>query len=153
MPDTSAPVLVVDDFATMTRIMKGIVNQLGYADVDTCQSGEAALAQLQKRRYAFILCDQEMDPMTGGDVAQRARAYPYNIRCPIIIVTASRELGAQCVRDGVHEFVDGFIFKPFKAADLQVKLTEVEERARSKKKRLEIQPLIFQGKEIVPPMS
>jgi two-component system, chemotaxis family, chemotaxis protein CheY len=151
MPDTSAPVLVVDDFATMTRIMKGIVNQLGFADVDTCQSGEAALEQLRTRRYGFILCDQEMDPMTGAEFAKRARAHPYNLRCPIIITTASRESAAQCVRDGVHEFVNGFILKPFKPADLHTKLLEIEERARSKKARLEVEPLLSPNKEIVPP--
>lgn len=153
MADTSAPVLVVDDFATMVRIMKNIVTQLGFTNADTCDSGQAALEKLQARKYAFILCDQEMDPMTGAEFAQRARSHPYNVRCPIIITTGSRESAAQCVRDGVHEFVDGFIFKPFKAADLLTKLAEVEERKRAKKALLERVPEVVARRETVTGMA
>src|SRR5690242_2320482 len=112
MTDSTQPVLIVDDFATMARIMRAIVNQLGFADVDTCPSGEAALAQLKLRKYGLIICDVEMDGMSGAEFAGRARANPYSVQCPIIITTASRESAARCVRDGVHEFVDGFILKP-----------------------------------------
>ena len=147
MPDLTHPVLIVDDFATMTRIMMGIVQQLGFADIDTCQSGEAALAKLNARKYGLIICDLEMDGMSGAEFAGRARANPYAVQCPIVITTASRESAAQCVRDGVHEFVDGFILKPFKAADLQTKLTEIEERLRVKRRHLEQQPVLTQAKE------
>lgn len=140
--DTSAPVLVVDDFATMVRIMTAIVARLGFADVDGCRNGEEALAKLQTRQYAFILCDHEMAGMSGAEFAQRARAHPFQVRCPIIIATASPEAAAQCVREGVHEFVDGFIFKPFRAADLQAKLDEIEERVRNKRALLARSPVI-----------
>jgi two-component system chemotaxis response regulator CheY len=149
MPDPTQPVLIVDDFATMTRIMKGIVNQLGFADVDTALSGEAALDQLKLRKYGLIICDFEMEGMNGATFAGRARAQPYAVQCPIVITTANRESAAQCVRDGVHEFVDGFILKPFKAADLQTKLTEIEERLRTKRRQLEQQPILTPVKEAV----
>ena len=149
MPDTSGPVLVVDDFATMTRIMKAIVHQVGFADVDTCPSGEAALAQVKLRKYTLVICDYEMDGMNGAEFASRARGNPYAVQCPIIITTGSRESAAQCVRDGVHEFVDAFILKPFKATDLQAKLLEIEERARSKK--VVLQPVISTRKDAATP--
>jgi two-component system chemotaxis response regulator CheY len=147
MPEPAQPVLIIDDFATMTRIMMGIVQQLGFVEVDTCQSGEAALAKLSSRKYGLILCDLEMDGMTGAEFAGRARGNPYAVQCPIVITTANRESAAQCVRDGVHEFVDGFILKPFKAADLQTKLTEIEERLRIKRRHLEQQPVLTPPKE------
>jgi len=133
MSDTDRAVLVVDDFATMARIMKSIVGQLGYADIDVCKSGEGALEKLKTRTYDFILSDLEMEPMSGGEFAARARSHPYLVRCTIIIAAGSREGAAQCVRDGLHEVVDGFIFKPFTASDLSVKLLEIRNRKRARK--------------------
>lgn len=142
MPDVSLPVLVVDDFATMTRIMTGLLNQIGFQDVDACLSGAEALGKLAVRRYGLILCDLEMDPMNGAEFARRVRIGPPPNECPILLTTASRESAAQCVRDGVHEFVNGFILKPFKPADLQLKLAEIDERLRLKKRQREQEPLI-----------
>lgn len=146
MSDTDRSVLVVDDFATMARIMKGIVGQLGYTDIDVCENGEAALEKLKARTYDFILSDLEMEPMTGAEFAARARARPYLVRCPIIITTASRDSAAQCVRDGLHEVVDGFILKPFMASDLRVKLLEIQNRKRARKFGLD-------GDEAAPPLQ
>jgi two-component system chemotaxis response regulator CheY len=142
MPDPSLPVLVIDDFATMTRIMTGLLNQIGFQDVDACLSGEEALGKLASRRYGLILCDLEMDPMTGAEFARRVRAGPPVNDCPILLTTASRESAAQCVRDGVHELVNGFILKPFTPADLQVKLAEIDEKLRLKKRQRAQEPLI-----------
>jgi CheY-like chemotaxis protein len=147
MPDVTQPVLIVDDFATMTRIMKAIVNQLGFADVDMCQSGADALGQLKLRKYGLIVCDLEMEGMSGAEFATRARAHPYAVSCPIIIATASREMAAQCVRDGLHEVVDAFILKPFKAADLHSKLSEIEEKLRAKRRHLEQSPVVSRKRE------
>ena len=135
MPDLSLPALVIDDFATMTRIMSGLLSQLGFQDIDACLSGEEALAKVATRKYGLILCDLEMDPMNGAEFARRVRTGPPVITCPILLTTASRESAAQCVRDGVHEFVDGFILKPFKPEELQVKLAEIDEKRRVKKRQ------------------
>ena len=146
MPDTKQPALVIDDFATMARIMKGIVSQLGFSDIDTCQSGEAALAQLNLRRYGFILCDLELESMSGAEFAIRARAQPYLVRCPIVLTTASRERAAECVREGIHDVVDGFILKPFKAEDLQIKLSDIDNRRRAKSQKVEQEPHLLRPK-------
>jgi two-component system chemotaxis response regulator CheY len=142
MPDPTLPVLVVDDFATMTRIMTGLLNQIGFGDVDACLNGPDALKKLSERKYGLILCDLEMDPMNGAEFARRVRTGPPANDCPILLTTASRERAAQCVRDGVHEFVNGFILKPFKPADLQLKLAEIDEKLRVKKRLLAQEPLI-----------
>ena len=142
MPDPSLPVLVVDDFATMTRIMTGLLNQIGFEDVDACLNGEDALAKLAERKYGLILCDLEMAPMSGAEFARRVRLGEPANECPILLTTASRESAAQCVRDGVHELVNGFILKPFKPADLQSKLAEIDEKLREKKRLRAQEPLI-----------
>ena len=142
MPDLSLPVLVVDDFATMTRIMTNLLNQIGFQDVDTCLGGEEALAKVASRKYGLILCDLEMEPMNGAEFARRVRSGPPPSDCPILIATASRESAAQCVRDGVHELVNGFILKPFKPADLQAKLLEIDEKLRVKKRQRAQEPLV-----------
>ena len=133
MLNRKLPALVVDDFATMCRIMKGIVQQLGFTEVDTCQSGEAALRQLNARTYAFILCDQDMAPMTGVEFARRARRLLHGIRCPIILTTSSRQTTSQWLRDDINEIIDGLVVKPFKAADLHARLIFVEERERRRR--------------------
>jgi two-component system chemotaxis response regulator CheY len=133
MLNRKLPVLVVDDFATMCRVMKGIVQQLGFAEVDTCQSGEAALKLLSSRTYGFILCDQDMDPMTGVEFARRARRFLQGIRCPIILTTSSRETASRWVRDDINEIIDGLVVKPFKAADLHARLIFVDERERRRR--------------------
>jgi two-component system chemotaxis response regulator CheY len=136
MLEEDCAVLIIDDFATMTRILKSIVNALGYSDVDCCQSGDDGLSQLTRRAYGLIICDLEMSPMTGAEFATKARARPYMVNCPIIITSASRGAAAQFVRDGVHEFVDAFIFKPFTAADLKAKISEISENRRAMQRRL-----------------
>jgi len=83
-----------------------------------------------------------MDPMNGAEFARRVRIGPPVNDCPILLTTASRESAAQCVRDGVHEFVNGFILKPFKAVDLQLKLAEIDEKLRVKERQRAQEPLI-----------
>ena len=70
MQDTNQPVLVIDDFVTMTRIMKSIVIQLGFADVDTCHSGQAALAQLN------VVTSTTVDPNSDSQVTRRTTRTP-----------------------------------------------------------------------------
>ena len=83
-----------------------------------------------------------MDPMNGAEFARRVRIDPPVNDCPILLTTASRESAAQCVRDGVHELVNGFILKPFKAVDLQLKLAEIDEKLRVKKRQRAQEPQI-----------
>jgi two-component system chemotaxis response regulator CheY len=124
--------LVVDDFSTMTRVMKTLAQRIGFEDVDVCHDGGTALDMLRARDYGFVLCDLEMHPMSGAEFARRARGEPWGSRCVIVLTTASRESAARAVRDGMHLLVDGFILKPFNSEDLRAKLLEITDRRSGK---------------------
>jgi two-component system chemotaxis response regulator CheY len=94
--------LVIDDFVTMTRVMRTLAQRIGFEEVDVCHDGETALGMLRARDYGFVLCDLEMNPMSGVEFARRARAQPWGSRCVILLTTASRESAARAVRDGAH---------------------------------------------------
>ena len=124
--------LVVDDFVTMTRDMRTLAPRIGFAEVDLSHDGETALAMLRAREYRFVLCDLEMQPMSGTEFARRARAEPSGSRCVIVLTTASRDSAARAVRDGIHLLIDGFILKPFNSEDLRAKLLEIMDRRSGK---------------------
>jgi len=65
--DVSMPVLVVDDYNTMIRIIRNLLRQLGFTDIDEASDGEAALARMRTRRYGLVISDWNMEPMTGYD--------------------------------------------------------------------------------------
>ena len=128
MSDTPLPALVIDDFATMTRIMKAILQQLGFDEIDASHDGPSALAMLRRKQYGLVLCDLEMEPMNGAEFARQARLEPNGANCLILITTASRESAAKAVQSGVHRMVDGFVLKPFRADDLRAKIADITER-------------------------
>ena len=74
--DPSMPVLVVDDYSTMVRIIRNLLGQLGFADVDDARDGESALAKMHSRRYGLVISDWNMEPMTGYDLLRQVRADP-----------------------------------------------------------------------------
>lgn len=132
MSERSARMLVVDDFVTMTRVMKTLAQRIGFEEVAVCHDGETALDMLRAREYGFVLCDLEMEPMSGVEFARRARAEPSGSRCVILLTTASRESATRTVRGGTHLLIDGFILKPFNSEDLRAKLIEIAERRSGK---------------------
>ena len=74
--DPSMPVLVVDDYSTMVRIIRNLLRQLGFADVDDASDGIAALAKMHAKRYGLVISDWNMEPMTGFDLLRQVRADP-----------------------------------------------------------------------------
>jgi two-component system chemotaxis response regulator CheY len=74
--DPSMPVLVVDDYSTMVRIIRNLLAQLGFADVDDARDGESALIKMHTRRYGLVISDWNMEPMTGYDLLRQVRADP-----------------------------------------------------------------------------
>ena len=74
--DPSMPVLVVDDYSTMVRIIRNLLRQLGFADVDDANDGAAALAKMHAKRYGLVISDWNMEPMTGYDLLRQVRADP-----------------------------------------------------------------------------
>ena len=74
--DLSMPILVVDDYSTMIRIIRNLLKQLGFENVDEASDGSAALAKMQSKRYGLVISDWNMEPMTGYDLLKEVRAEP-----------------------------------------------------------------------------
>jgi len=128
--------LVIDDFATMARIMKMLAERVGFRNVDMCHDGDTALRMMQLQRYGYVICDIKMDPINGVEFAHLLRAEPYGKDCVILLTSADVEAMAAAVNSGIETVVDGTIMKPFNSKDLRVKLREIAaQRSATKGKR------------------
>ena len=121
--DPSMPVLVVDDYSTMVRIIRNLLSQLGFADVDDARDGESALVKMHTRRYGLVISDWNMEPMTGYDLLRQVRADPGLGEIPFIMVTA--ESKTENVIAAKKAGVNNYIVKPFNAATLKTKIEAV----------------------------
>jgi two-component system chemotaxis response regulator CheY len=121
--DPSMPVLVVDDYSTMVRIIRNILGQLGFADVDDARDGQSALAKMHSRRYGLVISDWNMEPMTGYDLLRQVRADPGLVEIPFIMVTA--ESKTENVIAAKKAGVNNYIVKPFNAQTLKAKIEAV----------------------------
>src|SRR5262247_802363 len=74
--DLSMPVLVVDDYNTMVRIIRNLLKQIGFADIDDAGDGASALAKMRARKYGLVISDWNMEPMTGFELLRQVRADP-----------------------------------------------------------------------------
>jgi two-component system chemotaxis response regulator CheY len=72
--DTSIPVLVVDDYKTMVRIIRNLLKQLGFSDIDDAKDGEEALEKMKMRKYGLVISDWNMEPMTGYELLKSVRS-------------------------------------------------------------------------------
>src|ERR1035437_5527525 len=86
--DFSLPSLVVDDYGTMVRIIRNLLKQIGYENVDDAANGEAALEKIRAQKYGLVISDWNMEPMTGYELLQKVRADASNAKTPFIMVTA-----------------------------------------------------------------
>lgn len=116
-------VLVVDDYSTMRRIIRNLLNQIGYADVDEASDGGDALSKLRQVQYGLVISDWNMEPMTGYDLLKQVRADERLKATPFIMVTA--ESKTDNVIAAKKAGVDNYIVKPFNAATLQQKINAV----------------------------
>ncbi|TLP45556.1 MULTISPECIES: response regulator [Cohaesibacter] len=121
--DLSMPVLVVDDYKTMIRIIKNLLKQLGFEDVDDAADGTEALAKMQDRRYGLVISDWNMEPMTGYELLKQVRASDSLSKTPFIMVTA--ESKTENVIAAKKAGVNNYIVKPFNAATLKTKIDAV----------------------------
>ena len=121
--DLSMPILVVDDYSTMIRIIRNLLKQLGFENVDDASDGSAALAKMQGKRYGLVISDWNMEPMTGYELLRHVRA-DENLRAmPFIMVTA--ESKTENVIAAKKAGVSNYIVKPFNAATLKTKMEAV----------------------------
>ena len=121
--DPSMSVLVVDDYSTMVRIIRNLLRQLGFADIDDANNGEMALAKMHSKRYGLVISDWNMEPMTGYDLLREVRADPNLATTPFIMITA--ESKTENVIAAKKAGVNNYIVKPFNAATLKTKIEAV----------------------------
>ncbi|HUD87627.1 MAG TPA: response regulator [Xanthobacteraceae bacterium] len=121
--DPSMPVLVVDDYSTMVRIIRNLLRQLGFANVDDASDGSAALEKMHVKRYGLVISDWNMEPMTGYDLLRQVRADPSLGEIPFIMVTA--ESKTENVIAAKKAGVNNYIVKPFNAQTLKAKIEAV----------------------------
>jgi two-component system chemotaxis response regulator CheY len=121
--DLSMPVLIVDDYNTMVRIIRNLLRQLGFENIDDASDGTAALAKMEQRKYGLVISDWNMEPMTGYDLLQLVRAHPQMYATPFIMVTA--ESKTENVIAAKKAGVSNYIVKPFNAQTLKSKIDAV----------------------------
>src|SRR3984885_5090788 len=121
--DLSMPILVVDDYNTMIRIIRNLLKQLGFENIDDANDGSAALGKLRDKRYGLVISDWNMEPMTGYELLQEVRADPALNKTPFIMVTA--ESKTENVIAAKKAGVNNYIVKPFNAQTLQHKIQSV----------------------------
>lgn len=117
------PVLVDDDYKTMVRIIRNLLKQLGFADVDEANDGNAALGMMREKDYGLVISDWNMEPMTGFELLREIRADNHLSRMPFIMVTA--ESKTDNVVTAKKAGVNNYIVKPFNAATLKSKIDAV----------------------------
>jgi len=122
---TDIKILTVDDMATMRRIIKSILNQLGYHNVDEAENGKDALAKLKQNKYDLVLLDWNMPEMDGITLLKEIRNDPQLKDIPVIMVTA--EAKKENVLLAIQSGANNYIVKPFTAETLKEKLDKVYE--------------------------
>ncbi|WP_069306019.1 response regulator, partial [Methylobrevis pamukkalensis] len=121
--DTSMSVLVVDDYKTMIRIIRNLLKQLGFEDVDEAADGTEALGKMKERRYGLVISDWNMEPMTGYELLKQVRSDASLSKTPFIMVTA--ESKTENVIAAKKAGVNNYIVKPFNAQTLKGKIEAV----------------------------
>ena len=121
--DLSMPVLIVDDYNTMVRIIRNLLKQLGFEHIDDASDGSAALAKMHERQYGLVISDWNMEPMTGYDLLKQVRSDPGLFNTPFIMVTA--ESKTENVIAAKKAGVSNYIVKPFNAQTLKSKIDAV----------------------------
>lgn len=124
--DKNMKILVVDDFSTMRRIVKNLLRDLGFTNMDEADDGATALPMLQKGNYDFLVTDWNMPGMTGLDLLKNVRADDRLKTLPVLMVTAEskREQIVAAAQAGVN----GYVVKPFTAGVLKEKIDKIFER-------------------------
>jgi len=117
------PVLIVDDYKTMIRIIRNLLKQLGFANVDEAGDGTAALDMMRQKDYGLVISDWNMEPMTGYELLREVRADDRLSRTPFIMVTA--ESKTENVIAAKKAGVNNYIVKPFNAATLKSKIDAI----------------------------
>jgi two-component system chemotaxis response regulator CheY len=124
-------VLVVDDFPTMRRIMKNLLKQVGFENIDEAEDGAQALAKLKAGGYGLVVSDWNMPVMEGIDLLKHVREDEALKTMPFLMVTAEAEKDK--VITAIKAGVDNYVVKPFTAEVLKEKLEKIADKRPSLK--------------------
>jgi two-component system chemotaxis response regulator CheY len=118
--------LVVDDFSTMRRIVRNLLKELGYTNVDEAEDGVQALQKLRSDKFDFVVSDWNMPNMDGLTMLQEIRKDPALSKLPVLMVTA--EAKKENIVAAAQAGANGYVVKPFTAATLDEKLGKIFEK-------------------------
>jgi two-component system chemotaxis response regulator CheY len=120
--DTTMNVLIVDDYKTMLRVIRNLLSQIGFKNVDEATDGTMALEMLKHKKYGLVISDWNMEPMTGLDLLKTVRTVN-NDKVPFIMVTAESKV--ENIMAARQAGVNNYIVKPFSAETLKSKMVAV----------------------------
>jgi two-component system chemotaxis response regulator CheY len=123
MTQSNIKFLVVDDFATMRRILRNLLKELGFNDVDEAEDGVAAMQKLRSQPFDFVVSDWNMPNMTGIELLRSIRADQQLKHLPVLMVTA--EAKKENIIAAAQAGASGYVVKPFTAATLDEKLKKI----------------------------
>jgi len=126
MADLKMRILVVDDFSTMRRIVRNLLKELGFTNVDEAEDGAIALQKLQTEPFEFVITDWNMPNLDGLQLLQSIRSSPTLSRLPVLMITA--EAKKENIIAAAQAGASGYIVKPFTAATLSEKLQKIFEK-------------------------
>lgn len=126
MPDYSMKILVVDDFSTMRRIVKNVLKQLGFENVDEAEDGAQAFSKLQAGGFGMVVADWNMPNMDGFELLRNVRNDPVLREMPFLMVTAEAEKDK--VIAAIQAGVNNYIVKPFTAEVFKEKMDKIFEK-------------------------
>lgn len=125
--DPKTKFLVVDDFATMRRIVRTLLKELGYENVDEAEDGAVAMSKLKNGGFQFVITDWNMPNMNGLELLRAIRSSPSLKGLPVLMITA--EAKKENIVAAAQSGASGYIVKPFPAATLDEKLKRIFEKA------------------------
>lgn len=123
MADPNMKFLVVDDFSTMRRIVRNLLKELGYTNVDEAEDGQIALTKLKAGAFDFVISDINMPNMNGFDLIRAMRAEPALAKVPVLVVSA--EARKEDIVTAAQAGATGYIVKPFTKVTLEEKLGKI----------------------------
>jgi len=115
-------ILIVDDSGAVRSVVRKLLTQLGYRNLDEASDGEAALAKISEKHFGLVISDWNMEPMSGQVLLESVRAEKQHANLPFIMMTADPSIDK--VVKARHAGVTCFINKPFRADELQVKILQ-----------------------------
>lgn len=121
--DPAMPILVVDDYQTMVKILRNLLKQIGFENVDSAANGAEALELIKQKNYGLVISDWNMEPMTGFELLKRVRESGENANVPFIMVTA--ESKTDNIVAARKAGVSNYLVKPFNQQSLKAKIDQV----------------------------